>query len=124
LDAGLIKLLGGIGWRWKQLTPMTSNDTSSSTTEDYRHLNAKNCYQVGKVSGMIKKHIETECADDNFPLILGGDHCISIGTISAIKAARPKTAIVWVRIFSKCKLFIESLHIYIYIYIGGCTWRY
>jgi len=59
-------------------------------------LNAKNCLHVGMVTELIRDHITPECTPSNFPLILGGDHCISIGTISAIKKARPNAAVVWV----------------------------
>lgn len=34
--------------------------------------------------------------NDHFSLILGGDHCIPIGTIPALMATRPNTGIVWV----------------------------
>lgn len=59
-------------------------------------LKAKNCAHVGRGCRSIRDHVADHCKDHNFPLILGGDHCISIGTISAIKTARPKTGIVWV----------------------------
>ena len=59
-------------------------------------MKAKNCMQVGKGCEAIYKHTRDHCKDKNFPLILGGDHCISIGTISAIKEARKDVGIVWV----------------------------
>lgn len=61
---------------------------------------AKNCLEVGTVSEIIHNHVRKEFTPDLFPVILGGDHCISIGTISAIKAVRPKTAVVWVSILN------------------------
>ena len=58
--------------------------------------NAKNCAEVGyvceKVFHVVKQHAET----DNFVLILGGDHCIPIGTIPGLVSARKNTAVVWV----------------------------
>ncbi len=98
IDAGLIRILSDLGWRWKQI-PDIITDPNFGRDVMHRHdedINAKNCMQVGKVSELIRNHVRTECAQDVFPLILGGDHCISIGTISAIKECRPNTAIVWV----------------------------
>jgi arginase len=58
--------------------------------------NAKNCAEVGfvceKVFHQVKKHAET----DNFVLILGGDHCIPIGTIPGLISARKNTGVVWI----------------------------
>lgn len=97
LDGGLLNVLKDIGWEVKVTPPVI---TEPSFGEDVSGVNkcikAKNCLQVGMVSEVIKKSVESECDDDNFPLILGGDHCIAIGTISAIKSRRPKNAIVWV----------------------------
>jgi arginase len=44
---------------------------------------------------MHKKVLE-EASTGNFVLILGGDHCIPIGTIGGLLQARPSTGIVWV----------------------------
>lgn len=97
IDSGLPKLLGKIGWRLKLVPPLTTDVSFGKGSADIvEDVKAKNCAQVGRVSAAIKSHVESECQPDNFPLILGGDHCISIGTISAIKKTRPDTKIVWV----------------------------
>ncbi len=97
IDHGLIGVLGDVGWRWKQLPPLVTDPKFGiDINRNFEDINCKNCLQVGKVSELIKEHVLPECESDNFPLILGGDHCISIGTISAIKQARKDTAIVWV----------------------------
>jgi arginase len=98
IEGGLKGVLGDIGWRIKLLPPVIS-DISLGSDEVLKlpdNMKAKNCLQVGKVSEVIMKHVEIECDDGNFPLILGGDHCISIGTISGIKGKRKNNAIVWV----------------------------
>ena len=58
--------------------------------------NARNSLQVGLTSEVVHQKVLEEARTGNFLLILGGDHCISIGTISGIKAARKNTGIVWV----------------------------
>ncbi len=45
------------------------------------------------MSEIIKNKVEAECVEGNFPLILGGDHCIAIGVLSAILGKRPETAV-------------------------------
>lgn len=111
IENGLINLLGDIGWRWKQLPPLIVDDSNSSLILD-PEINAKNCFQVGLCSKTIMDHVKPECEGDNFPLILGGDHCISIGTISAIKSARKNTAVVWV---THCSHSV-FMHLFIYIF--------
>jgi arginase family enzyme len=90
-------MLGNLGWRWKQVPDfITDPNFGRDISREFDDINAKNCMQVGRVSEMIKDILVPECFEDNFPLILGGDHCISIGTISAIKQNRPNTVVVWV----------------------------
>jgi arginase len=57
---------------------------------------AKNIAQVGHTAENLMKVVSKEAAKDDFVLILGGDHCIPIGTISGIIHSRPNTGIVWV----------------------------
>lgn len=56
----------------------------------------KNCSQVGSVCESIYHQVQKEAASDNFLLILGGDHCIPIGTLPGILTSRPNTGVVWV----------------------------
>jgi hypothetical protein len=101
IDGGLKELLGSIGWGVKQIPPLIleSSVQSNENVELPFGVKAKNCAEVGKSSKAIRDHTFEQCKDGNFPLILGGDHCIAIGTISAIKKARKDAGIVWVRYF-------------------------
>lgn len=112
INNGLVDIIGRNGWGWKQLQPLFSDVYHQHSDGDLKkmneELNAKNCLHVGKASELIRDHVMPECKPANFPLILGGDHCISIGTISAIKKARPNTAIVWVS-----PILLFSRHFYI-----------
>jgi arginase len=90
----LADVLHGEGWEVKHLPPL-----SFDQTKEHGHPalpNAKNCARVGEASRIIKEHVSAACEPDTFPLILGGDHCVAIGTISGIKEKRPNNAIVWV----------------------------
>ena len=97
----MVRLLDDIGWNVKQTTPLILNDYSYidnvNTPTLPNGLQAKNCLYVGKGCEAMYKHTKKYCEEvDTFPLILGGDHCISIGTISAIKSTRKELGIVWV----------------------------
>ena len=92
MDKGLIKMLAGCGWRVKILPEISSNDAAVKENQ----LNAKNCELVGETCERIYKVVSDIARSDNFLLILGGDHCIPIGTIPGIVAARPSTGVVWV----------------------------
>ena len=59
-------------------------------------FNARNCEEVGFVCERLYGRVKEHAATDNFLLILGGDHCIPIGTIPAIVQERKNTGIVWV----------------------------
>lgn len=89
-------MLGDIGWRHRIVPPLIDDVKIGRDFRSYEDINAKNCLQVGTVSEIIKNGIVKECSDGSFPLILGGDHCISIGTISALKTLKKDSAIVWV----------------------------
>jgi arginase len=99
-DNGLLQLLGDCGWRVEHLPdvmPTTvSNDINSDPSKSLIDVNAKNCAQVGATSYDVHKQVYEEAKKDNFLLILGGDHCIPIGTISGIVKARPSTGVIWV----------------------------
>ena len=97
MDKGLIQLLGNCGWRVSLVPEITSSSSGESASSDVgSNLNAKNCAEVGRVCEDLFKVTREQATTGNFLLILGGDHCIPIGTIPGIKAARPKTGVVWV----------------------------
>jgi len=92
MDKGLIKMLAECGWRVQILPEISSNDAAVKENQ----LNAKNCELVGETCERIYKVVSDVARSDNFLLILGGDHCIPIGTIPGLVAARPSTGVVWV----------------------------
>ena len=97
VEGGLINLLGDIGWGLKQVPPLVLDSLDTTNCVSLAQgLKAKNCAQVGVGCKEIRDHVAAHCKDHTFPLILGGDHCISIGTVSAIKTARKDAGIVWV----------------------------
>lgn len=65
-------------------------------TNTDNQVNAKNCSQLGAACKDIYEVVKKEAETDNFLLMLGGDHCIPIGTITGILEKRKNTGVVWV----------------------------
>lgn len=100
-EAGLVNMLEfKLGWSVTQVPDITATSGTKDTNKDPSQtlvgVNAKNCAQVGSTCEEVYKGVYEQAKTDNFVLILGGDHCIPIGTISGIAAARPNTGIIWV----------------------------
>ena len=97
-EHGLNAMLAASGYRIIVEPDIVSLDTTAAfrvgTTGE--NLNAKNCEEVGSVCEKIYNRVKEHAETDNFLLILGGDHCIPIGTIPAITSARKNTGVVWV----------------------------
>jgi len=99
LENGLLQLLGSCGWRVSQVPETITRHVHASSPSQItieRDLNVKNCTQIGMICEKIYHQVLEQAETNNFVLILGGDHCIPIGTIPALLAARPNTGVVWV----------------------------
>ena len=94
---GLLQMLGNIGWRVEDLgeiLEVTGNDAGSI---DMKTVNAKNCASIGATCQIASEMLYKKASETkNFILILGGDHCIPIGTIPGLVKGRPNTGVVWV----------------------------
>jgi arginase len=88
---GLIPLLSSLDWRILQVPELIYPTLPTIDTP-----NAKNCNQVGRICEQIYHQVSEHAATSNFILILGGDHCIPIGTVPALRRHRPKTGVVWI----------------------------
>lgn len=94
VEHGLLQMLGNLGYRIHQVPEIKS---TGSVDNSECGENAKNCAEVGRVSESAFNEVLKHAVDLNkFLLILGGDHCIPIGTLPAICQARPNTGVVWV----------------------------
>jgi arginase family enzyme len=80
-ENGLLQLLSNIGWRIKTIPEIISIDTSTPASYAVETaLNAKNIESIGRTCELIKESIYNEAKNtSNFILIIGGDHCMSIG---------------------------------------------
>jgi len=95
-EQGLLKMLSSFGWRINQLPELQAPGKDKANIKNDEEFNAKNCTQLGIACKNIHDQVLEQARTDNFLLILGGDHCIPIGTLPAILSARPNTGVVWV----------------------------
>lgn len=89
-QSGLVGLLGEWGWDVRSVPDLVVDVAADSATiAADAVLNARNSTQVGRVCKKIFDMTAAEASDESrFLLILGGDHCIPIGTIPAIRSKR------------------------------------
>lgn len=97
MEGGLATVLSDLGWKIDVVNPgLFDQSQFSDQFQDEGDFNPKNCRIAGKAMQAIEEGIVKYAEKENFLLMLGGDHCIPIGTIAAVKRARPNTGIVWV----------------------------
>lgn len=96
MEGGLSDTLSDIGWRIDVVDPGMFVQSKYGADGFDGHSNPKNCKIAGKAMQDIEECVYEYAKKENFLLMLGGDHSIPIGTIAAIKRARPNTGVVWV----------------------------
>jgi len=98
-NCGLEGTLLGLEWRVDDMGDLEF-DPPSRTDKKLKDGpikgKAKNSFCVGQGLKKIHDEVYKATKKGEFPLILGGDHSISAGTVSAILRARPDTGIIWV----------------------------
>ncbi|MCI2256327.1 arginase [Domibacillus sp. PGB-M46] len=57
--------------------------------------NLKNLAAVAEGNELLAKKIQESTAQDRFPLILGGDHSIAIGTLAGVAKDNPNLGVIW-----------------------------
>jgi arginase len=110
--AGLRSMLTRLGWRvkdnpdldhsYENLSSVHTNNATNVRINPQEHhqqqqqQNAKNSILVGAGAHLICEAVKEACQQGQFPLILGGDHSISLGSLSGILQMRPNTGILWI----------------------------
>lgn len=56
---------------------------------------AKYMDEIVKVNRVLARTVEKVCREQQFPVVLGGDHSIAMGTIAGLLRARPKMGLLW-----------------------------
>lgn len=110
--AGLRSMLTRLGWRVKDNPDLdhsydnlfsvhTNNAASGRINQQEKQQlqqpqNAKNSILVGAGAHLICEAVKEACQQGQFPLVLGGDHSISLGSLSGILQMRPNTGVLWI----------------------------
>ncbi len=99
-DHGLEGTLLSLEWRIDDQGDLTFDAPTRNdpviNAKDISGGRAKNSYCVGKANKKIHDHVFKAASNGEFCLVLGGDHSISAGSVSAILRVRPETGIIWV----------------------------
>lgn len=95
--AGLAERLGDLGHR-----VVDEGDVAIKNMEELKIGNDRARYlpEIARASAIIARKVERIMGLDHFPLVLGGDHSIAIGTVSGIAAfahrQAKKLGLLWV----------------------------
>lgn len=99
-EAGLRNMMTALGWRVEDLPDLDFDRIVVSSEDEQAEAafygNAKNHLIVGKGTEMLADMVEEKMKDGRFPLILGGDHSVGIGSLAGILRARPDTGVLWI----------------------------
>lgn len=95
--AGLHDKIKLLGWTVEDLgdIPVPIRETLSDNDSKNQYLNA--IVQIAKITA---EHVEKALQENVVPLVLGGDHCVAIGTISGIAnfyhKKSKKCGLIWI----------------------------
>ena len=97
-QAGLLQKLSALSWRVQDLGDLDFHSTTTvppGRSENSKG-NAKNRHQVGAGTHKLAVAVEDTLRQGQFPLILGGDHSVGIGSLAGILRVRPETGVLWI----------------------------
>uniref|UniRef100_A0A7S4I5R3 Arginase n=1 Tax=Odontella aurita TaxID=265563 RepID=A0A7S4I5R3_9STRA len=102
-EAGLLSDLSTLGWRVHDCSDLDFDLLSSgvpslpSSGDAKRYADrARHSRIVGKGCQVLADRVEDELNKGRFPLILGGDHSVGLGSLSGILRVRPNVGVIWV----------------------------
>ena len=98
-EAGLLTSLSSLGWRVQDNPDLDFESIAQSIPSELyatERSDAKNSLLVGHGCRHLADVVEAELKNKRFPLIVGGDHSIGIGSLAGILRAQPSTGVIWV----------------------------
>lgn len=97
---GLLKDLTALGWRVEDIPdldfPTICTAARRGKAPAPNHPGAKNSLEVGAGTKVLADLVESKLKLGRFPLILGGDHSIGLGSLAGILRAKPETGVLWI----------------------------
>ncbi|KAL7527384.1 hypothetical protein ACHAXR_001929 [Thalassiosira sp. AJA248-18] len=99
-EQGLLQDLSTLGWRVEDLPDLDFSTICAQAGKEspsaHNNPNAKHSLEVGAGTKVLADLVESKLKLGRFPLILGGDHSIGIGSLAGILRAKPETGVIWV----------------------------
>jgi arginase len=90
--AGLIEEIQSLGYEVKDYGDLNINRPA---TMKEKRGELRNLDEVVKVSEELSNNIEQIKAEHSFPLFLGGDHSMSIGSIAGVRQRHENLGVIW-----------------------------
>lgn len=91
--AGALERLAALGYRLTDLGDIAVPHAETADRQEMNHL--KNLHQVTKANEALAKAVDHEVSQGAFPLILGGDHSIAIGSLAGIAKHYDNLGVIW-----------------------------
>lgn len=90
--AGVVERLQNIGYEVKDEGDIVAIKPASPIVAG---TNLKNLDEVARVNTELCHRVDTAMAAGRFPLVLGGDHSIAIGTIAGVLQHKKNLGVIW-----------------------------
>lgn len=90
--AGVVERLQNIGYEVKDEGDIVAIKPASPIAAG---TNLKNLDEVARVNTALCEKVDTAMASGRFPLVLGGDHSIAIGTIAGVLQHKKNLGVIW-----------------------------
>lgn len=90
--AGIEERLINIGYEYEDLGDIRANRPKIATSEG---TNLKNLDEVARINTILCEQVANVMSTGRFPIVLGGDHSIAIGTISGVMRHKKNLGVIW-----------------------------
>ncbi len=90
--AGMVERLEGIGFEVNDLDDIKVNKKEAKTEEG---SNLKNLNEISRVNKELCNVVEEAMGRNEFPIVIGGDHSIAVGTIFGVMQKVPNLGVIW-----------------------------
>lgn len=90
--AGVTERLNNIGYQVEDMGDIVAIKPVSPHTEGTK---LKNLDEVARVNTLLCERVSEAMASNLFPLVLGGDHSIAIGTIAGVLQHKSNLGVIW-----------------------------
>lgn len=90
--AGVVERLESIGYDVNDQGDIRQVRPKTAISEG---TNLKNLEEVTRVNQLLADEVEQVMNDNRFPIVLGGDHSIAIGTIAGVMQHKENLGVIW-----------------------------